>query len=327
MAGFLACGGAEVTLITDTGHAKAISAKGLIIDSPERFALVTSGLRATDDPNADGTFELLLLAGRPSETAAVLSRSTALLNRSGALASIQNRVDFSALGELAGDSRPIIGASVTEFFELIGPAMVRAQRPTDVDVYVGTFDEGRQAADLADRLVTAFTSGGLVVRRAADIRQVIWEKQVQLANAACWSVLMLSGNPELTLADGLGTAEGAEQFVATARELLSVYQAMGFEPGDFFGPRSLLGTIASAPSDAAAAEQVLAAGQRHVAAGLKVRTSRHEDLVRRRTTEVETLVAPFIKEAAARDLPVPLVRAAYRAIRLTERSWAQCRAS
>lgn len=327
IAGFLAAGGADVTLVTDSGQAEAISAKGLVVESPQHFLLVETGLRATADPNPDGIFDLLLLAGKASAAAAALSRSRSLVDACNALASIQNSVDLATLEQVARPGQPILGISVTEFFESIGPALVRAQRPTDVDAYVGPFDDRPPSAELADRLVAALAAGGLVARRAGDIRHVIWEKQVQLANAACWSVLMLSGNPELTLADGLATAEGAEQFVATAGELLAVYGAMGFEPRDFFGPRSLLGTITSASSNAHAIEQVMAAGRRHVAAGLKVRTSLHEDLVQRRTTEVGTLIEPFIREAAARGLPVPLIRAASRAIRLTEKSWAQCRSN
>lgn len=318
MAGYLAAGGAEVVLVTDAVDAEAVNAKGLVVDSPRHVAIVRDGLRATSDPNPQGRFDLVLLSGRPSEAASALSRSREVIAAAGALVSIQNSVDAAT-----GAPGPVIGASVTEFFERLGPGMVRAQRPTDVDVYAGVLDDSRRSAQLAEALLAALAAGGLVARRADDIRHVIWEKQLQLANAGCWSVLMLSGTPDLTLADGLATPEGAEQFVATARELLSVYEAIGYSPRDFFGPRSLLGRIASAADSAAAVGEVLAAGRRHVAAGLKVRTWLHEDLLNRRRTEADALFAPFIEAAASRGVPMPLTSAAWRAVRLMEASWAQ----
>ena len=321
IAGYLAAGGANVTLVTDESQAATINSKGLLIDSPREFLLVREGLRATSEPNPADAFDLAILAGKASDAAVVLDRSRPLLAGCQALVSIQNSVDFDIVRSACRNECHLLGASVTEFFEWSGEGIVRAQRPTDVDAYVGTLDDGAETERIAEAFVAVMVRGGLVAKRADDIRQVIWEKQLQLANAACWSVLMLVGNPDLCLADGLAIEEGAAQFVETAWELLSVYRAMGFEPRDFFGPRSLLGTIASAPSREEAAEQVLAAGRRHVAAGLKVRTPLHDDVLQRRKTQVEALVEPFVREAASRNLSVPLTEAAFRAVKVLERSW------
>lgn len=321
IAGYLAAGGAAVTLVTDEIQAATINRKGLLIESPRKFLLVKDGLRATSDPNPGDPFDLAILAGKASDAAVLLGCSKPLLARCKALVSIQNSVDFDLVRSACENGCQLLGASVTEFFEWSGEGMVRAQRPTEVDAYVGTFDDNAETEGVTESLVAVLVGGGLVAKRAGDIRQVIWEKQLQLANAACWSVLMLVGNPDLCLADGLAIEEGAHQFVETARELLNVYRAMGFEPQDFFGPRSLLGTIAFASSREAAVEQVLAAGRRHVAAGLKVRTPLHDDVLRRRKTQVEALVEPFIREAASRNLSMPLTETAFRAVKVLERSW------
>ena len=319
VAGYLAAGGADVVLVADPVDVDAVNAKGLIIDSKQTAMIVKDRLRATHDPNPEGKFDLVLLSGRPSGASAALSRSRDVIASAEAFVSIQNSVDLIAPGT-AGPG-PRVGASITEFFERLGPGVVFAQRPTDVDVFAGPLDDSHQSAQLADALLASLNAGGLVARRADDIRHVIWEKQLQLANVSCWSVLMLAGTPDLTLVDAMAAPEGAEQFVATARELLPVYEAMGFRTRDFFGPRSLLGTIASAADDNDAVTKILAAGRRHVATGLKVRTWLHEDFVKHQKTEADAIFGPFIEAAAAHDLAVPLTRAAWRAVRLMEASW------
>lgn len=319
VAGYLAAGGVDVVLVADPVDVDAINAKGLVIDSKQTAMIVKDRLRATHDPNPEGTFDLVLLSGRPSGASAALSRSRDVIASAEAFVSIQNCVHLPA----AGTARPgpLIGASITEFFERLGPGVVFAQRPTDVDVFAGPLNDSHQSAQIADALLASLTTAGLVARRADDIRQVIWEKQLQLANVSCWSVLMLAGTPDLTLVDAMATPEGAEQFVATALELLPVYEAMGYRTRDFFGPRSLLGTIASAADEREAVAKIVAAGRRHVATGLKVRTWLHEDLVKHQKTEAEAIFGPFIEVAASHGLAVPLTRAAWRAVRLMEASW------
>lgn len=319
MAGYLAAGGVDVVLVTDSVEAEAINTKGLVIDSQQQVLLVTDGLRATHEPNPDGKFDLVVLTGRPSETDAVLSRSRDVIAASKAFVSVQNRVD-PVIPKPEG-SGPLIGASITEFFERLAPGMIIARRPTDVDVFAGPLNDSEESAELAEALIAAFNAGGLVARRPEDIRHVMLEKQLQFANASTWMVLMLPGAGDFTLVDAMALPEGAEQWVATCRELLAVYHAMGYQPRDFYGPRSPLGTIASTPDDAEAKAKILAIGQRHVASGLKVRTWMHEDIIKRQKTEADAIFGPFIKEGVSRGLPVPLISAALRAVKIIEASW------
>lgn len=318
LAGVLALAGAETTLVAEPARAQAIAAGGLVVETPQarRIARIDAVDRAPEQ-----RFDLVVVSGRPSAMAATLALAAPALARAHAVCSIQNSVDFDVLRHACPAGTLLLGASVTEFFAWTADNVVRADRPTDVDIYVGVLDERPEAAELADRLAAAVSAGGLVARRSGAIRQVIWEKQLQLANAAGWSALTLLGDRALTLCDGLATTEGAEQFVATASELLLVYRAMGYEAQDFFGPRSLLGTIAQAASPEEAVVAVAAAGQRHLAAGLRVRTPMHDDILNRRKTEADAILRPFIEQGARRGIATPLTSAAYRAIKLWERWW------
>lgn len=318
IAGVLALAGNDVTLVTERHRVGPINSLGLVVETPQGQR--TASLRALDT-GPEGRFDLVIISGRPSEMTATMALAGAVLRQARAVSCIQNSVDFTTLKQASSPETLLIGGSVTEFFHWTGDNTARADRPTDVDAYTGSLDPRPEAKHLAQRLADDINKGGLIAKCTDAIEQVIWEKQLQLANAAGWSALTLLGNRELTLCDGLAAPTGAEQFVTTAHELLTIYRAMGHEPQDFYGPRSLLGTIAKSPSREAAVDAVTAAGKRHLAAGLRVRTPMHDDILNHRKTEADAVFPPFIEQAAKLNQPAPLMSAVYRSIKLWEDSW------
>jgi 2-dehydropantoate 2-reductase len=115
----------------------------------------------------------------------------------------------------------------------------------------------------------------------------------------------------------MASRQGAEHYVAIARELLGAYRSFGYEPQDFFAPYARFRELAAADFESAVVS-TLALGQQMLSAGVVGRPSLHVDLIEGRATEVEVQLAPFLSQAESKGLAVPTARAAYRIIRTLE---------
>jgi 2-dehydropantoate 2-reductase len=166
-------------------------------------------------------------------------------------------------------------------------------------------------------LVDTFTAAGLGAAQAVDIAHVEWEKLMQISLMAAFSVSLLGFAPGANVADGLRMRPGAEHYVALARELLAVYEALGYEPRDFFAPYARFCALQSS-DDETAVRDAMALGEQMLAAGVRGRPSLHDDLLRGRSTEVDDGIGRFVEEADRRAIPVPTLRAASRTIRALE---------
>jgi 2-dehydropantoate 2-reductase len=145
------------------------------------------------------------------------------------------------------------------------------------------------------------------------IRQVEWEKLLQIATVASWSVCTLAAVPDAVIADGMANRHGAELYVTLAMELLSIYRTLEFEPQDFYAPYSRYRELSGWSFDEAV-DQIVAQGQSMKAAGLTGRTSMHEDVLHGRRTEAPEILGPFIAQADAANLDVPTLRAVTRIV-------------
>jgi 2-dehydropantoate 2-reductase len=156
------------------------------------------------------------------------------LAKSSAALSLQNSVTKdSRLAEWIGHAG-VIGAATTESATLIAPGHVRHTGTAPVAFYFGELD-GRRSNRVAD-LVTAFQAAGFGCAATESIAAVEWEKLLQAALIAAFSITAIGFLPDRTITDALQTRPGAEYYVQLARELLAVYHALGFTPGDYFAP-------------------------------------------------------------------------------------------
>ena len=112
--------------------------------------------------------------------------------------------------------------------------------------------------------------------------------------------------------------EGAEHYVAIARELLSVYTALGYEPQNFYAPISRLKQIHEIKDDEEAVQTMLAMGKQLQDSGYKGTTSMHDDVLRGRKTEADYIIKPFIDKAPELGLEVPTITACYRIIKVLD---------
>jgi 2-dehydropantoate 2-reductase len=195
---------------------------------------------------------------------------------------------------------------------LVEPGHVRNHVTTPTTAYFGEVD-GRLTPRV-EALAAAFQQAGLGSKAVTNIVQVEWEKLTQIATASGWSVTTLAALPDLTFADGWMVREGVEHYVQLSKELLSVYKALGYTPQNFFAPLSRLQEL-DALDFAEAVAMVQEMGRSMKAQGARARTSMHEDVLRRRKTEVEEILKPFMEKGASLGLPLPTVTAVYRIIR------------
>ena len=78
-------------------------------------------------------------------------------------------------------------------------------------------------------------AAGFPTLESSEIQHVEWEKLLQISIVAGWSASIF-GAIGGSVAQGLLVKEAAEHYVQLAQELLGVYQAMGYEPADYYAP-------------------------------------------------------------------------------------------
>jgi 2-dehydropantoate 2-reductase len=313
--GKLAEAGVDVTLVARSAHAKAIRADGLRISSASGDRTVWTHLVAVEHPRqVERDVDHAVLLVKTKDTAAILDESTDLLPRLGTICSLQNSVTKdAALHAWAGDHA--IGASTTEAATLMAPGVVRHTGTAPIAFYFGELD-GKPSERVA-QLVDAFSGAGLSAVESPEIAHVEWEKLMQISLVAAFSVSLLGFVPGANVADGMRLRPGAEHYVTLARELLAVYEAMGYEARDYFAPYARFRAL-RASDFATAVRDTMSLGEQMHAAGVRGLPSLHEDLLRGRSTEVDDCVGRFLIEAGRLGVETPTLRAAFRTIRSLE---------
>lgn len=318
--GMLAESGSSVTLVGRPEHIEAIRAGGLRISGISGERRISRGLDAVASAAlARGPFDALVLCVKARDTEAALREANDLRADLGVALSLQNTVAKDGLlADWIGGER-VVGASTTEAATLDGAGSVRHVATAPTAFYFGSAFGGREgvASDRITSLVDAFTKAGLAAKQTDDIGHVEWEKLLQAAVLAAWSVSTLGMLPDRSVAEGLVVREAAEHYVAIARELLEVYRAKGYAPQDFFHPYSRFRELSSWTFEEAVAG-MRAQGQHMLDLGAVGRPSLHVDLMRGRATEVEFVLGPYLAEAERFGIEIPTSRAAYRIIRTLE---------
>ncbi len=306
--GMLARAGEDVTLVGRARHMDAIKANGLRISGIYGDFVVRENLTCVTHPrDAVGEFDLMILLTKAKDTETALAEAESLKGRVGMVCSFQNGVGKEErLREWAGRDK-VIGASTIEGGVLLEPGHTMAGLTTPTTAYFGELDG--TVSPRAQALADAFNAAGLGAKAVDHIWQVLWEKLTQICNASSWSVSTLAGNHDLNIVHGMALREGAEHYVAIARELLAVYTALGYSPQNFYAPLSRLKDLHECRTDEEAVQLIVGYGGR---------TSMHEDVVRGKKTEVDYIVKPFVDKGRELDIPVPTVTAAYRIIKVLD---------
>jgi 2-dehydropantoate 2-reductase len=309
--GYLAKAGEDVTLIARQAHADAINTKGLKITGVRGDHLVRENLTAVTSPDdAKGEFDHLIILVKGKDTETALAQAEGLKARCRSVFSLQNGVGKEErLREWAGRDK-VIGASTIEGGTLHEPGVVSNPLTTPTTAWFGELDGG--TSPRTDALAEAFTRSGLVAKSVPNIMQVLWEKLVQIGTASGWSVSTLG--LRLYFPDGLLVRQGAEHYVALAKDMLRVYGAMGYTPQNFYAPMSQFKELNELDFEGGVA-MMTKLGERLKQQGMQGRTSMHEDVIRGKKTEVDFLLKPFLDKAAELGVAVPVLETVYRIIK------------
>jgi 2-dehydropantoate 2-reductase len=311
--GYFAQVGVDVTLVGRPAHVEAINQQGLRITGIRGDFLIRDRLRAVAHPSAaEGEFDYLILTVKGKDTDTALHEAEVLKGRVKVALSLQNNVIKEEILTQWIGSAAVIGSSIIEGAVMVESGKVRNTITTTVTAYFGELN-GELTGRVQD-ITDVFNRAGMPSKAVENIVQVEWEKLVQIATASGWSVTTLSGMAELTYADGFAIREGAEFYVQLSKELLAIYCAMGYTPENFFAPLSRVKEMNDLGFEEAT-KQIMANGRRLKEQGYTGRTSMHEDVLRKRKTEVDFIFKPILEKAQALGIQIPTVLTAYRIIK------------
>jgi 2-dehydropantoate 2-reductase len=310
LAGFLARGGAEVSVVARGAHLAAIRADGLRVETPDEA--LTVRVAASDDPVELGPQDAVLVTVKAPALPEVAARIAPLLEPQTAVAFVMNGIpwwyfhalDLSLHGAWQGEAIPLLDpagalARSVGAHRAIGGVFWPAcsvPRPGVVRLLTGA---GRGTAfgepDGSDTprleaLAGAFRAAGLPVTLSENIRALIWHKLV----------FNLSAGPLCVLTEtAVKDTHTEPAVVATSRallaEALALATAMGF-------PVEL------------DIDQVVATNIR-----LAHRPSILQDLEAGRRMEIDALYSVPLQMAKAAGVPMPTLEVLAALIRVKAR--------
>ncbi|HAD08518.1 MAG TPA: ketopantoate reductase family protein [Porticoccaceae bacterium] len=313
--GYLAHTGQEVTFIGRQAHMDAIAKNGLEITGPKGDFCIRENLSlATHPDQVEGDFDYLIVCVKSKDMESTLADSQQLVKRVDTVLTLQNGINKEPrLEEWAGPGK-VIGASTMEGATLVEPGKCINPFTGPATAYFGELNG--EVTPRVEELARAFTAAKMSAKAVDNIKQVTWEKLVQIGMASSWSVANLAGG-EYYFIDGITVREGAESYMQICLELLSVYRALGYEPQDFYAPMTQFRDLERGSFEEGV-ELLLNWGNELKAANMKSRTSMHVDFMRGRKLEVDEIIKPFIDKANELGLKIPTVVAAYRTIKILD---------
>lgn len=211
-------GAAEVTLVgTWAAALSALRSDGLTVEEPRETWTVPVAAARLGDPL--GPADLVLVAVKSHQTAAVSSAASAALAPEGLVVTLQNGLgNLEILEAAAGRGRTAIGVSRLGA-SMVGPARVRS---TGVgEILLGSH---HAPADRMERAARLLTLSGTPTQVRRDVDRVVWQKLV--ANCAINPLSALRG-----LANGalLRDPEARPILEAAALEVGAVAAARGID--------------------------------------------------------------------------------------------------
>lgn len=241
-AGFLAEGGAEVSIVARGAHLEAIRAYGLTVETPD--STVNVRIPASDDPAALGVQDAVIVTVKAPSLPAVAAGITPLLGPATPVAFIGNgipwwyfqahggpfdgrRLPLLDPGDALWNAVPperVIGGVAWPASSVPAPAVVRVLSGATRGTALGT-PGGAETAGLT-ALVGAFRPASLPVTIAPNIREVIWEKLA--FNLSAGPMCVLTASPVRATHEETALVAASRRVLAEAQSLI---QAMGCHVG------------------------------------------------------------------------------------------------
>jgi 2-dehydropantoate 2-reductase len=241
IAGRLAEGQAEVSVIERGPQLEAIRAHGLRVETHERT--LTSHPVATDQPDDLEPQDVVIVAVKAPILPSIAEGVSSLLHQDSLVLFVGNGLPWwyfhsqggthdgtqlprldpeQALWRLIGPER-VVGAVAYTAGSLLAPGVIRAENPRN-RLVIGRPD-GRPDARV-DTLAALLAASGLEVTVTPKIRDAIWAKLV--LNLVGGALGVLTGSPTKDVLDKPAVAAAA---AAMAEECAAVARALGCDPG------------------------------------------------------------------------------------------------
>ncbi len=215
--GMLARAEEDVTLIARGPHLEAIRSKGLTVKLPtaEEFNVK---VKATNDPGAIGTVDLILFSVKTYDTDAAAELIRPMVDPHTVVSSVQNGVDNGDRIERAvGPGHFVPGATyINALVEQPGEILLRANNMTSFGETDGSVTPRVQ------QIVTVFQNAGIDVALRKDMRSFLWEKFVAIC--CLGGAEMLARQP---LGPVLATPECRALLEGLLQEVIHVAHATG----------------------------------------------------------------------------------------------------
>ena len=306
LAGFLARGGAEVSVVARGAHLAAIQANGLTVETPDET--ITEKVTASDDPATLGKQDAVLVTVKTPGLPEVAARIAPLLGPDTPVAFVVNGIPWWYFHGLGGqqegqgiallDPNGALAASVGPHRAIGGvfwPAC-SVPRPGVIKLLTGhgrgtSFGEPTgQITPRLEAIGTAFESARLPVTLSDNLRALIWHKLVFNLSAGPMCVLTQSA---------VKTTHEEPALIATSRALLAEAKALAAAMGF--------------PADLDI-EQAVAINTK-----LAHRPSILQDLEAGRRMEIDSLYSVPLQMAEAANIPMPTLTTLAALIRVKAR--------
>lgn len=287
----LAKAGERVTFIARGAHLKAIRERGLLVWSPLGDFVVRA--EADSEPERVGPVDLVVLAVKTYDNLEVLPRLPALCGDETSVLTLQNGVDSVDEVAAAVGVERVIGGTTYVATAIGAPGLIEQtgvhRRVILGEVYGDRASVSNRAARIRDLLARADVQAEAV----ADGRVPLWEKLVYLATFAAFTGA--ARRPAGAIWSDLVIRE---TLLAAAAEVEAVARAEGVEVAADMRQR-IIDYLDVLPGS--------------------TRSSLLIDLQQGKRTEVEALQGAVVRRGEARDVPTPIMRGLYAALRAASR--------
>ncbi|MDL1971286.1 MAG: 2-dehydropantoate 2-reductase [Candidatus Desulfofervidaceae bacterium] len=281
--GILVKNGADVVFIARGKTLEVIRKQGLGIKSV-KYGEFTVPVKATDNPDAAGKVDILLLCVKSYDTAKVAPLLLPMLKETSVVISVQNGIDNEEiLAEVLGAERVLGGVAFVGAY-VISPGVV-------VHEAAGLLEIGeltRKKTERVERVVSFLNAYGIESRVSRDILYALWKKLLWNVAFNPYSVVTRT-----TVGQMLTCKEAREILVSVMQECLEVARAWGVKLKESHIEKYL-----------------------KVTPGLSdYKTSMLLDFERGKPLEIEGITGALIKKAEAKKLNVPFNRCIYNTVK------------
>jgi 2-dehydropantoate 2-reductase len=285
--GLLARAGHDVRFVARGPQLEALRSRGLRISSFSLGEIELPPLPATDRARDLGRAELVLVAVKAHQTAAILDDLQPLVDSTTVLTALQNGIESDDVLAARFGAHRIVSAVVYVGATLEQPGLVR-------HVAAGTLvigDRGGVGAERLEAVRGVLASTGLPVRVTPEIDRQRWHKLIWNASFNAVSALTLRTSQDL-----LAAPASRELLLGVMREVAAVARARGIALGE--------------PD----IEQLVAATEK----ASPIRTSMLVDRERGRPMETEAIVGVVVRQGREAGVPTPMAAVLYALLKAVE---------